>query len=278
MVALLVARLGHYPGAYYRHPRRRTRCGNHTLRLFLRSMLDLLDTEARRLPRHVAEECCTCAGRPCRGGTGMRGPGLYNVRHYWDWMHMPQTAAARQPSVDLDEFEEWQYLQLERVKKKEGGFTVDHWHVLRQQEPVGLVVAYFRSPDWKGPPQWLRRGAPLALVEDSPVAGPEPFSVRWKGLLRVPSNGDYTFTCMTEGACDLTLDGRKLFSLAPGAPPEGVTVTLPLASGPHTIEVLYAHPDPLLQPAFSLLWHPLLSSPSPFPIELFAPSKYALNP
>ncbi|MEO6457303.1 MAG: glycosyltransferase family 39 protein [Chloroflexia bacterium] len=203
---------------------------------------------------------------------------VYNVRHYWDWVHLPITADARQPSVELAEFEEWQYLQWALAKTNQRAFSVDHWHVLRSQQPVGLVVAYYRSPDWIGPPEWLRRGSPAALVADSPVVGPEPYSVRWKGFLRVPADGEYKFTCITDGVCKLIIDGRTMFNLGLGVRPEGVTVSIPLTTGPHSIEIFYAHRNAEVQSTFRLQWQAPGQLPGDIPTGLLTPSKYTLNP
>lgn len=58
----------------------------------------------------------------------------YNLWWYFDWAQRPETAQARQPAVEYQEFERWQQLQIERALRGERGFTVTEWHLMRQQE------------------------------------------------------------------------------------------------------------------------------------------------
>jgi hypothetical protein len=198
---------------------------------------------------------------------------VYNVRHYWDWMHMPFTSEARQPAVEVDEFEEWYYRQRQFAKTASYSFTVGDWHNMRREEPNGLVVSYYNTPDWSGwlgSAEWLRRGAPAALVADSPITGPQPFSVRWKGYLRVPLTGDYTFGCSSDGDCKLRIDGFEILHTTKA---RGAESTLRLTQGPHPIEIYYSHRNAEIGPSFNFTWRGPSIANGPVPLEYLAPSK-----
>ena len=206
------------------------------------------------------------------------GLSVYNVRHYWDWMHMPVTAGARQPSVEFDEFEEWQYHQFQTNSLSSYGFTVDQWHVMRLEQPQGLVVSYHQSLQKKSPPDWLRRGAPIALVEDSPIGGPQAFMVQWTGFLIAPQDGTYEFSCVSDGYCELVLDGQMVLSSVKGANARArVTGTARLTQGPHRVAVQYKHHDPDRGPVFTFEWRIPDDTHGTVPLNMLSPSKFTLG-
>ncbi|MBM2826978.1 MAG: hypothetical protein HW403_1042, partial [Dehalococcoidia bacterium] len=57
----------------------------------------------------------------------------YNISIYRWWMEQPETARARQPAVELEEFDRWQALQMQAAAGGQWGFTVDQWHGIRKQ-------------------------------------------------------------------------------------------------------------------------------------------------
>lgn len=60
------------------------------------------------------------------------GVGFYNVTQYHQWMGDPLAAAARQPAVDVEEFESWQRLQIKEAEAGRFGFNVTEWHQMRE--------------------------------------------------------------------------------------------------------------------------------------------------
>ena len=56
-----------------------------------------------------------------------------NISGYFDWMERPETAAARQPAVDVEEFESWQTLQKAAAEAGQGGFNVGEWLEMKER-------------------------------------------------------------------------------------------------------------------------------------------------
>lgn len=61
------------------------------------------------------------------------GVAYYNVTRYHQWMDEPGTAVARQPAVEINEFEQWQRLQIVDAEAGRWGFNVGEWHRMRDQ-------------------------------------------------------------------------------------------------------------------------------------------------
>lgn len=59
-----------------------------------------------------------------------------NVSGYFDWMERPETALARQPAVEVAEFELWQELQKAETEAGRGGFNVSEWLEMKAQGAV----------------------------------------------------------------------------------------------------------------------------------------------
>lgn len=62
--------------------------------------------------------------------------GYFNVSGYFDWMDRPETAAARQPAVEVADFEVWQSLQKAEVQAGRPGFNVGEWLEMKEQGEV----------------------------------------------------------------------------------------------------------------------------------------------
>ena len=62
------------------------------------------------------------------------GIAYINVSGYFDWMDRPEANAARQPAVEVDEFERWQALQMAEAEAGRPGFNVGQWHEMREQD------------------------------------------------------------------------------------------------------------------------------------------------
>ena len=58
-----------------------------------------------------------------------------NLQGYFDWMHEPYVAAARGPSVELSEFNQWRACQIKQVKDGGFGFNVMQWEASRPACP-----------------------------------------------------------------------------------------------------------------------------------------------
>ena len=56
-----------------------------------------------------------------------------NVVGYFGWMGTPEAERARQPAVDISEFETWQDLQKVEAQAGRSGFNVTQWHEMRTQ-------------------------------------------------------------------------------------------------------------------------------------------------
>ena len=59
-----------------------------------------------------------------------------NVSGYFDWMDRPETAAARQPAIEVADFEQWQTLQKIEAEAGRRGFNVSEWLEMKEQGAV----------------------------------------------------------------------------------------------------------------------------------------------
>ena len=56
-----------------------------------------------------------------------------NVSGYVDWMEQPETAGARQPAIEVADFERWQTLQKIEAEAGRSGFNVSEWLEMKEQ-------------------------------------------------------------------------------------------------------------------------------------------------
>ena len=56
-----------------------------------------------------------------------------NLTGYFDWMALPETAAVRQPAVEVADFKLWQELQKTEAEAGRRGFNVSEWIEMREQ-------------------------------------------------------------------------------------------------------------------------------------------------
>ena len=61
-----------------------------------------------------------------------------NVSGYFDWMERPETALARQPAVEVADFELWQERQKAEIEAGRGGFNVSEWLEMKEQGAVPM--------------------------------------------------------------------------------------------------------------------------------------------
>ena len=59
-----------------------------------------------------------------------------NVSGYFDWMDRPETAAARQPAIEVADFEQWQTLQKIEAEAGRRGFNVSEWLEMKEQGSI----------------------------------------------------------------------------------------------------------------------------------------------
>ena len=59
-----------------------------------------------------------------------------SVFSYFSWMTDPATAAARQPAVEVSDFEVWQDLQKAEAEAGRSGFNVGEWLEMKQQDKI----------------------------------------------------------------------------------------------------------------------------------------------
>jgi PA14 domain-containing protein/dolichyl-phosphate-mannose-protein mannosyltransferase len=130
--------------------------------------------------------------------------------------------------------------------------------------PVGLAASYESQV---GPPK------PVNVVAEEPTtprvledwAGrpPDAFSVVWRGVLYVPSDGAYTFATRVDGEATVYLDGRGILENGWGQPDMTVRQTVRPDAGPHNIAITYHHNGGPIH--FELLWAHAAESLQPIP-------------
>ena len=59
-----------------------------------------------------------------------------NISSYFEWMSQPQAAQARQPAVEVGDFEVWKTLQKTEAEMGRGGFNVGQWLEMKDQGKV----------------------------------------------------------------------------------------------------------------------------------------------
>ncbi len=98
----------------------------------------------------------------------------------------------------------------------------------------GLLGSYYHGVDASGTPVFQRIDPSVAFYfHEVPVE--RPFSIRWKGMLLVPRDGDYTFSSKSIDGSTVALDGREIVR-NPGALTNSESIAR-LGKGPHAIEV-----------------------------------------
>jgi RHS repeat-associated protein len=110
----------------------------------------------------------------------------------------------------------------------------------------GLQATYYRSGDFSGPP--ATRQTDPRVDFDWQNAGPtvlggqrDSFSVRWTGTINLQTEGDYTFSAVSDGGVYLTIDDQQPLNDFGRHDITAVTSTpVHLTAGLHTIEVGFA--------------------------------------
>ena len=99
----------------------------------------------------------------------------------------------------------------------------------------GLIATYYRGVEWKGEPLFERRER--AIGADPDVLS--PFSVEWRGVIRIPKSGVYRFEPNSDDACQVFVNGDKV-GWDPG-PGRGMRGAAPVAldAGYHDIRITY---------------------------------------
>lgn len=80
----------------------------------------------------------------------------------------------------------------------------------------GLTGSYYNSADLSGAPVLVRKDSEIDFVwkASSPATGvrENQFSVRWEGVLTIPTTGSYTFTTLTDDGIRLWVNNQQLIN------------------------------------------------------------------
>ncbi len=118
----------------------------------------------------------------------------------------------------------------------------------------GLVGRYFEGDSWEGTPILERKEAPISFNWERESPMPEPFSVRWEGVLYVPRYGRYRLGLMAPAEGRVYLDENLLLD-KPGE------AELLLAKGNHALRVEAEGGAGRVE----LYWQPPGEPPNPIP-------------
>lgn len=81
---------------------------------------------------------------------------------------------------------------------------------------AGLTGSYYNSADLSGVPVLVRKDSEIDFVwrASSPATGvrENQFSVRWEGVLTIPTTGNYTFTTLTDDGIRLWVNNQQLIN------------------------------------------------------------------
>ena len=119
----------------------------------------------------------------------------------------------------------------------------------------GLIAEYFTTPDFSGDPilridpqvsfDWGSR----APIDGAPTSG---FSVRWRGMLRVPSAGRYRFTTISDDGARLWINGELVVDGWEGTGERQASGSVTLSEGDVDIQMDYREESRTAEAA--LLW------------------------
>jgi beta-glucosidase len=193
-------------------------------------------------------------------------------------------AVAKDPVLPLDgirrEFSSKRVLYAQGASYSDGlPVTIPRtqFHPSPGSKEEGLKAEFFANENWKNAPAVTRIDPQIDFDWNaaSPVPGfsPRSFSVRWTGVIQMPAPGDYPimlslpqcYQCHTE-SFSIAVDGKQLTAVDASDPRAVSTpaVTLHVGdTGPHSIEVRYAHRSSPFGAVVALSWIP----PAPVLLE-----------
>jgi beta-glucosidase len=144
------------------------------------------------------------------------------------------------------------------------------FHVAGAKMEPGLKAEYFATPDFSGKPTLVRTDPQVQF--DWNAASPAPgipmkaFAVRWRGMLKPPGPGDYTFginqphchPCQNEETFRIYLDDKLMTSYTQeNQRPRVPSFQVHFADAkPHNFRVEYIHRSPLFGAGLTLVWQP----------------------
>ncbi len=70
--------------------------------------------------------------------------------------------------------------------------------------PNGLIGYYYPNPKWEGPPAVIQRD--FFIIPNNILR--EPFSIRWKGKIAIPTDGVYRFATRSDDGSYVYIDGQ----------------------------------------------------------------------
>ncbi len=121
---------------------------------------------------------------------------------------------------------------------------------LRPTFQNGLTGYYYRGTEWSGEPVFARIDPFIAFRwHIQPL--PAPFSVEWKGFLKVGKPGYYGFALLSNSPSSLEIDGRQILETSLDLRRE---THVYLSEGEHKIRVRYKEPGGYT--AIYLYWKP----------------------
>jgi RHS repeat-associated protein len=107
----------------------------------------------------------------------------------------------------------------------------------------GLQAAYYNNQELTGRPVTLQTdpNVDFGSWTGSPTTGvnADSFSVRWRGILTIPADGDYRFSTIASGGTRLYVDGMQLIDKWGAQSGEICSGEAPLTSGKHIILLEY---------------------------------------
>lgn len=116
---------------------------------------------------------------------------------------------------------------------------------------TGLLGAYYRTPDWTGEPAFLRVDPQVGMyLHVLPL--PRPYSVEWRGKLRIDEPGVYRFGTEQISASQLYLDGKLVIDNPRGNELREVDVRL--EAGLYDLQLKFVDRDPFSH--IYLYWTP----------------------
>lgn len=106
----------------------------------------------------------------------------------------------------------------------------------------GLQAAYYNNQNLTGRPVAAQTDASIDFTwVGSPAAGvnADAFSVRWRGIITVPADGDYRFSTVASGGTRLYVDGMQLIDKWGTQAGEVCSAEAPLTAGKHLLLLEY---------------------------------------
>lgn len=103
-------------------------------------------------------------------------------------------------------------------------------------QPNGLLGAYYQNDNWTGEPAFTRIDPYLDTYYHI-IPLQRPYTIDWRGTIRIPNTGDYAFGLWLNGHAQVFIDDQLVVD-AP-QPVDYIENTINLTAGPHKIQIKY---------------------------------------